>query len=392
MSVAKRVLTWLGLGTTSVLWAGALRATIAIVILAACAAAVGLGAVFTIKAASGVLAWQIVACVWWAGVLICVVSWRAKRLAIKGYLGEMMVRATLRVWLPSAKRYHDVYMRREDGENRVTQIDHIVVSRRGVFVIETKNWKSRMRGTATDRSWRCYGRRGGSSWEVQSPLKQNDIHVGAVEKVIGDTIAIVPLVALVGWGRLVNGPVPDVTQGFAGLVCSIRERQPMMTSDDVTDIAKRLEAAFLSNSAETRATHDAQLERGRRAIRARAGRPRVAPTRAQHAAADKATASAAAKGELTDEQIDRHAEVLRGRAQYTSRAGKTMPCYMLERSDDSLRYKLCSKDGKNVWWANADRVQIKKEYQSPQSIAEVAAYAKKFRANRNGRAAPQSRR
>ncbi len=392
MSVATRVLKWLGLGTTSVLWAGALRATIAMVILTACAVSVGLGVVFTIKAAPDVLAWQIVACIWWVGVLICVVGWRVKRLAIKGYLGEMMVRATLRVWLPSAKRYHDVYMRREDGENRVTQIDHIVISRRGVFVIETKNWKSRMRGTATDGSWRRYGRRGGSSWEVQNPIKQNDIHVSAVAKVIGDTNAIFSLVALVGWGRLVNGPEPGVAQGIAGLVCHLRERQPMMTADDVTGIAERLEAAFLSNSAETRATHDTQLERGRRAIRARTRRPRAAPTRAQHAAADKATASAAAKGEHMNEQIDRHEKVLLGRVQYQARGGKIVPCYMLKRSNDSLRYKLCSKDGKRVWWTDADRIEIEKEYQRPQSIAELAMYAKKSRTSRNGRAAPQSRR
>ncbi len=55
----------------------------------------------------------------------------------KGWIGELKTRATQKLFLDS-KQYHifnNVFIQ---GKGRATQIDHIVVSKYGVFVIETK--------------------------------------------------------------------------------------------------------------------------------------------------------------------------------------------------------------------------------------------------------------
>ncbi|TLS70907.1 NERD domain-containing protein, partial [Mariprofundus erugo] len=56
----------------------------------------------------------------------------------KGVMGEAMVNLAARLWLDK-NSYHlikNVTIPTEDG---TTQIDHIIVSRFGVFVVETKN-------------------------------------------------------------------------------------------------------------------------------------------------------------------------------------------------------------------------------------------------------------
>ncbi|MEO5913818.1 MAG: nuclease-related domain-containing protein [Luteolibacter sp.] len=62
--------------------------------------------------------------------------------AFKGWLGEMMViRFGLRKLDPALyQTFHDLYLPRPDGQGS-TQIDHVVVSPFGIFVIETKNYR-----------------------------------------------------------------------------------------------------------------------------------------------------------------------------------------------------------------------------------------------------------
>ena len=69
----------------------------------------------------------------------------------KGYLGEKSV-AIILSFLPSDKYYviHDVLVKSGD---RTTQIDHIVVSIYGIFVIETKNYKGWITGFDNSEYW-----------------------------------------------------------------------------------------------------------------------------------------------------------------------------------------------------------------------------------------------
>lgn len=60
-----------------------------------------------------------------------------------------------------------------------TQIDHVVVSPYGVFVIETKSHKGMIYGDCNGRVWtQClYGKNGGNSYTFYSPYLQNAGHL-----------------------------------------------------------------------------------------------------------------------------------------------------------------------------------------------------------------------
>jgi len=95
-----------------------------------------------------------------------------------GVRGERRVNSMLGRRLPSGeyKVIHDVTLHTSRGP---TQIDHIVVSRFGVFVVETKNYTGWIFGNAKSKQWTQTIYRKKSRF--QNPLRQNFKHTKAVE-------------------------------------------------------------------------------------------------------------------------------------------------------------------------------------------------------------------
>lgn len=68
--------------------------------------------------------------------------------------------------------------------NKTTQIDHIVVSNYGVFVIETKNYKGWITGNEFDDYWKqtIYKRKE----RLYNPIRQNYGHIQALKEMLSD--------------------------------------------------------------------------------------------------------------------------------------------------------------------------------------------------------------
>lgn len=101
----------------------------------------------------------------------------------KGWLGENMVNRGLKQLDPALYRtFGDIYLRRPDGKGS-TQIDHIVVSPFGIFVIETKNYKGWIFGSEKQAQWtqQIYK----AKHRFQNPLHQNLLHVRALKQFLG---------------------------------------------------------------------------------------------------------------------------------------------------------------------------------------------------------------
>ncbi len=64
----------------------------------------------------------------------------AKSAWFKGVLGECMVNIAAKIFL-NRNEYHLINNATLPAQKGTTQIDHIIVSRYGVFVVETKNMK-----------------------------------------------------------------------------------------------------------------------------------------------------------------------------------------------------------------------------------------------------------
>ncbi len=96
----------------------------------------------------------------------------------KGHVGEWFVRFMLRWQLDKAVYFplHNVTLTTPDGS---TQIDHVIVSRFGIFAIETKNMQGWIFGSERQAEWtqQIFKR----SFRFQNPLRQNYKHTRALE-------------------------------------------------------------------------------------------------------------------------------------------------------------------------------------------------------------------
>lgn len=111
---------------------------------------------------------------------------------IKGWSGEKAV-ATLLATLPQEEYrvVNNVMLKTEAG---TSQIDHIVVSVYGIFVIETKNYKGWIIGSEYADQWtkNMYGKK----YAFRNPIKQNYGHVKGLENFLGLPFEVfVPIVA-----------------------------------------------------------------------------------------------------------------------------------------------------------------------------------------------------
>jgi hypothetical protein len=101
--------------------------------------------------------------------------------SFKGWIGELKVRQAVLAELDPQRyhQFHDVTLPTADG---TTQIDHIIVSIYGIFVIETKNMGGWIFGNPHQPKWtQTFGK---SKNSFQNPLWQNYKHIKELEALL----------------------------------------------------------------------------------------------------------------------------------------------------------------------------------------------------------------
>ncbi len=85
---------------------------------------------------------------------------------------------------------------------RQAQIDHLVATPKGLFVVETKTWGGRIAGDADAPSWSLQGRRDRQPRTVRNPLRQNRRQAAILRELLAaheldwpDVVALVALLA-----------------------------------------------------------------------------------------------------------------------------------------------------------------------------------------------------
>lgn len=70
-----------------------------------------------------------------------------------------------------------------EHKDRTTQIDTVLISRKGVFVIETKDYKAHISGNDYDEYWTLTYNNGNSKIQY-SPVRQNDGHIYRIRGIL----------------------------------------------------------------------------------------------------------------------------------------------------------------------------------------------------------------
>jgi len=142
-----------------------------------------------------------------------------------------------------------------------TQVDHILVSRFGVFVIETKDYKGWIFANANQANWTQVLFK--LKFQFQNPIFQNIRHVKAVQGLL-DFLppgAIKSVVVFTGDAEF-KTEIPQGVFSISGLIEYLREQTvEVMSLNRVQFCVGRLETARLAISGKTDVEHVQNLER-----------------------------------------------------------------------------------------------------------------------------------
>lgn len=194
---------------------------------------------------------------WWFLPLAILIG-IAKSPWFKGLAGETFVKLTARLGLPKDvyQSIHNVTLATPDG---TTQIDHVIVSRYGIFVIETKNMKGWIFGGEKQAQWtqKLYKQ----SYKFQNPLRQNYKHVKALQALLNlPKDSMHSIVVFSGEGTL-KTPMPENVTTGTGYIRYIRSfNEPALSDEQVKGAAMTIESNRLEPSRQTHKDHVASLQ------------------------------------------------------------------------------------------------------------------------------------
>lgn len=101
---------------------------------------------------------------------------------LKGMEGEALVARTLNKLFPHV--LHDIII--PDGRDGLTQLDHVALTPAGLLVVETKNYKGMIFGKEREKQWTQ--RLGRQSFRFMNPLRQNHLHIKALQGMMPDVV------------------------------------------------------------------------------------------------------------------------------------------------------------------------------------------------------------
>ena len=171
----------------------------------------------------------------------------------KGIFGEFLVNLAINLRLDK-KKYHllkNVTLPTEDG---TTQIDHIVVSQYGIFVIETKNMKGWIFGGEHQKTWtqKIYKH----SNKFQNPLHQNYKHTKTIESLLElEADKIFSIVTFVGENTFKTEMPKNVTQGGRFISFITSKTNKILSEKEVQKIISMIENGQLSKTRKTNKEH-----------------------------------------------------------------------------------------------------------------------------------------
>jgi len=204
---------------------------------------------------------------WWLLPIIVIVAFFKSPIG-KGMVGEGVLNFVINIVLDK-KKYQllkNVTLRTDNG---TTQIDHIIVSQYGVFVIETKNYKGWIFGSEHSKIWTqsIYGKKS----TFQNPLHQNYKHVKTLQKLLNlDYNKIFSVVVFVGESTF-KTEMPNNVVYPLGLLKFIKSHQIVLfTPREIWQLIEKIEDAQLAKGFKTNREHVKNLKSKRSASSSKA--------------------------------------------------------------------------------------------------------------------------
>ncbi len=164
----------------------------------------------------------------WLFLIIAFISWAFYR-QIVGFMGEVWTKEALSKL--NKKEYKVLNNIMIDVDNKTYQIDHIVISKYGIFVIETKQYNGYITGSEYDKNW-CL-KAGNKKIYINNPMYQNYGHVVALSKKLNlDMDKFIPIVCIPSTAKV-----------------NVKSRIPVARNTNIVNIIKNYQEEIISKPA-----------------------------------------------------------------------------------------------------------------------------------------------
>lgn len=176
----------------------------------------------------------------------------------KGELGEYKINIQLDQLKDECLYLSDLMIENHKSKTGFSQIDHVAITKYGLFVIETKNYQGEITGNATDRYWTVSNR-----YKLYNPLLQNYGHVQAVKQVLHDvrSLAYISIISFTMRGRFSVDPALRKIQSDQLVIYDVElsdyiqrkltrfslEKAPQMTRQEMENIYNLLVKANITD-------------------------------------------------------------------------------------------------------------------------------------------------
>jgi len=171
----------------------------------------------------------------------------------KGVIGEWQVNLLVKFFLDK-NEYHlikNVTLPTDDG---TTQIDHIIVSKYGIFVVETKNMKGWIFGSENQKQWtqQIYTHKS----KFQNPLHQNYKHVKTLESCLNaKNDSIFSVIIFIGDSTFKTKMPKNVRLARGGIEYIKSKTDIVFNAEEVASVIEQIESGRLERSFKTNRQH-----------------------------------------------------------------------------------------------------------------------------------------
>lgn len=162
---------------------------------------------------------------------------RLLRPKVKGHQGEAKVSKTLKHFIrKGARAKNDILL--ETGRG-TSQLDHLLITKQGLLVIETKNYSGIIHGTADGKLWtQTFPGSYSEPRQFYNPIRQNEGHISALRGILKDYKDI-PIHSIVAFSDSCSFPhYPGVVSfgNLKGAIKLLTDAKPVLSDDQLKDI------------------------------------------------------------------------------------------------------------------------------------------------------------
>jgi len=198
----------------------------------------------------------------WYIWLIFLVILFLKTPRVKGFFGELLVNKAMDFQL-NKEKYHTLKNVTLKTSNGTTQIDHIVVSEFGIFVIETKNMKGWIFGGEHQKMWtqKIYKH----TSKFQNPLHQNYKHIKTIANILNiNDEKIFSIIVFAGESTFKTDMPKNVIEGNKFIKYIKSKQIKIFSYGEVNRIIATLNGRRLPNTFETHKNHVTHVKSSRK--------------------------------------------------------------------------------------------------------------------------------